>query len=135
MTHRNVREVSTVCVGTIHEGQQLWTKTNETVIVVSVTVSDIIVEYNGKRYRRPTSVIGDKLLLNPPTALDSLSDSVDERETCENCRSYRSQACFGGKAICSSYRFAPTVQESEREHWPKFGDASYMRMKGHSRNK
>jgi len=62
-------------------------------------------------------------------------DQHDVTKVCSNCMKYRSEKCFGSKSICFDFKYTGKISNEEREHWPEYGDASYMRMKRFSRNK
>lgn len=54
--------------------------------------------------------------------------------TCKNCMLMRSGECSGNK-VCEHFKYAPTVSEEETDKWPKYGDATYFKRFGKSRNK
>jgi hypothetical protein len=70
--------------------------------------------------------------VNPTAAHNNYSDNI---RACNNCMNYRSEKCYGSKTICSDFKYTGAISNTEREVWPEYGDASYMRMKRRSRNK
>ena len=50
------------------------------------------------------------------------------QQKCENCMLNIKGECFGRKAICEDYSYAPQIDEEIRKDWPKIGDATYYRM-------
>jgi len=106
-------------------GQYLITTTNEKVIIVEITNDTIKVNYRGKIYSRPKSIVGEKLFLIVEDQKISniniiqFNKKVDDRnnkkenetlmkdKTCKDCMSYRIDDCFGEEKICSYFKYAP----------------------------
>ena len=49
----------------IQVGQVLWTKNGDSVVVFAFSDKEIIVEYRGKRYKRPRHDVGVRLMPEP----------------------------------------------------------------------
>ena len=124
----------------IKPGQLLWTKTNETVEVFAISGDSLTLSYKGKLLTRPKSVLGEKLFLKelitkPVDTPNAYSNNFDGTKECSDCMNNRSEKCYGSKTICSDFKYTGAISNTDRELWPEYGDASYMRMKRHSRNK
>jgi hypothetical protein len=123
-------------------GQRLKTITNEYVTIEKIEDRYIYVSYKNKTYKREKNIIGKKLFI----IQDEIKNSADEafetpskgpskdinsssRETCKNCMEMRKGECIGKQSICEFFRYAPNISKEELDNWPKYGDATYFRMK------
>ena len=90
----------------IKEGQKLWAKNGESVIVKYVSQSIIVVEYKGKKYTRKTEDIGIKLFIKKPTiTIPKLRNS--ENHICSGCKKcwyYVFEKCQGKTEVCPNLR-------------------------------
>ena len=127
-------------------GQRLYCNDGSTAVIIRKTTEFIELEYKGKKYQRPFSVIGEKLFVVPkqrainsteevaPSSVSYLQEPpiVDD---CHSCMKNRSEECFGNRSgiICEDYIPIPNIPKNEREHWPKYGDATALKM-GEYRN-
>ncbi len=102
-------------------GMELFTTTNEMVKVVAFYDDEIDVESRGKIYRRKTSIIGVKLFVKEVIFV------------CMNCMLYRREDCFGNSQICDMFQYGGIIEKEEMDGWPKYGDATYLKLYGFSR--
>ena len=49
-------------------------------------------------------------------------------DDCRKCMLYRRQDCLGEQAICDMFRPFPDINQEDKDHWPKWGDATYIRL-------
>jgi hypothetical protein len=116
----------------LHIGQRLVCSTGEKVIIKSVTTDRIWVEYRGKIYKRPKSIIGTKLFFEK-TDGQLLKPKVSQNYEykCRDCMVYRRGDCFGKMHLCDDFIASPNISRQEMDNWPSMGDAS--RYKARSR--
>ena len=107
-------------------GDILYCKDGSTVKVLSFDSQTITVEYNGKSYCRPISILNHKLF----------EEGNDTKKTCEDCISYRNKTCLVPReTACGDFKPAPPHSISNSEHWPKYGDATAIRLRDRGRFK
>lgn len=120
----------------IYAGQKLLTTTKEYVTIVKIEGNDILVSYKGKIYKRSKSIIGKKLFIverdtvKPPNEVPATYFKPAPKRACYDCMEMRRGDCFGQKRPCEFFRPAPSVSREEVNNWPKYGDATYYRLKG-----
>ena len=105
----------------LFQGQTLWCKNCEKVLIKDIKQYDIIVEYNGKSYVRHIDTIG-KTLFTHNTIHSAPQKSTSY--TCNNCMLSRQGECFPKKEICGYFKCVPNIDKKTTEHWPKCGDAT-----------
>ena len=110
-------------MASVHIGQKLFTTTHETAIIEHTANDVLIIKYKDKYYRRPVSIVGNKLFTSSDCSCD-----MKNNNTCNDCMVQRRGDCIGQMHICSFFRFAPTMTQSDRDNWPKYGDATCLRM-------
>ena len=134
----------------IYVGQKLVCVNGDVVIVKKITHDEIIVEYKTKLYRRPKSIIGQKLffeeankegkpetgekLFKTPTEkkqpISTKSMKIGKRKfTCKDCMVYKREDCFGEQELCDRFRKVPVADKTITDNWPKIGTATYYRIK------
>lgn len=48
--------------------------------------------------------------------------------SCNDCMELKRENCFGEKEICEFFRYSPSVAKEEKEKWPKYGDATALKL-------
>jgi len=129
----------------IFVGQKLKTTTNEYVTITKIDRDFIYVYYKGYVHKREKSIIGKKLFIDEDDnakkeTTNTAASTTIKKETsnnpsrsCSNCMSMKNGDCLGGKSICEFYRNSPSISQEEMASWPKYGDATYLRLHGKSR--
>lgn len=65
---------------------------------------------------------------------EKFEEELGEDEiTCKNCIEYKKSECFGKQQLCEDFRYAPNMDDEKRKTWPKFGDATFLRIHGRHR--
>ena len=122
-------------MGNAYLGQRLRTTTNEFVTVEGIDGDYIFVCYRNKMYKRDKGVIGTKLFVCEAQEEKVHEEPIENEyativECCSNCMEMRSGECAGTQGMCDFYRYAPNILSKEKTvDWPKYGDATYYRMK------
>ncbi|NCB42144.1 MAG: hypothetical protein EOM59_05945 [Clostridia bacterium] len=126
-------------------GQKLKTTTNEYVTITKIDRDFIYVYYKGYVHKREKSIIGKKLFViedkkvkketkdTTTTKTKKTKGSNKPGRSCNNCMKMKNGECLGGKSICKFYRNSPSISQEEMASWPKYGDATYLRLHGKSR--
>lgn len=47
---------------------------------------------------------------------------------CSDCLLQRRGDCFGQKQACEDFKYAPSHNKELEDNWPKYGDATWLRM-------
>lgn len=134
-------------MSTLSINQVLWCKNGETVIIKGIHDGQIFVEYKGKVYQRPLTVIGKKLFTKKQEEKINHFNTLDQKEIkcmnlitqpnqlhkseCSSCVFQRCGDCFGKEQICDDYRGTSEIDVS---HGTSYGDATFIRMFKRSRN-
>ena len=50
------------------------------------------------------------------------------KRCCETCKSYRDNSCSGFGPVCSEYERAYAISDDQKKDWPKFGDATAIKL-------
>ena len=127
-------------------GQMLYCADGSYGVVTNVAEEYFELEYKERKYRRPFSIIGDKLFTTPDRVASNISDKGTETSVClinespatpncSICMKNRSEVCFGNSNVetCDDYIPIPDIPKEKREHWPKYGDATAFKL-GEYRN-
>lgn len=53
---------------------------------------------------------------------------MSNEKNCKNCMEMKRGECIGRKNICEFYRYSPSISEKAKQNWPKYGDATAIRI-------
>ncbi len=60
---------------------------------------------------------------------------LSDKKSCKTCMLMKRGDCNGANnEMCEDYRHSPSVSEREKENWPKYGEATAIRL-GKPRNR
>lgn len=110
MKHQNINKEGKTILYQLYIGQVLRTTTEENVVVRKIFNDEISVEYKGKIYQRPKSIIGKKLFFmhyDKVSIKDKVKEPLRETYTCNDCRLKIRDDCYGEKKICKDFKFSP----------------------------
>lgn len=100
------------------------------VIVIGLDGDSFTVLHKGKEYVQSYADLDKILFYNPSNKVSKPSQNEKIMVRCKDCNLIKTDECLGKESICSFFKPAFDLDESESGHWPKFGDATYFRLHG-----
>lgn len=111
-------------------GMVLNCKYRGPVIVTKLDSESFTVLHKGKEYIQSYADLDKILFFNPSNTVSDHSQNETITVRCKDCNLIKTDECIGKERICSFFKPAFDLDESESGHWPKFGDATYFRLHG-----
>jgi len=59
---------------------------------------------------------------------EKADNRAEKAKDCKNCMEMKCGECFGQKNICEFYRYSPSATEETKRNWPKYGDATALKI-------
>ena len=109
----------------LYHGQKLLTKNGEEVTVKHIIEGILTVEYKGKLYERPLSIIGEKLFIKDKDKKQKVKREEDEGEEYYRLSKQSKPSSYSSQSAPTSYK-APWSKIPN--NWPKTMKGPYGRM-------